>query len=115
MFNQSHKCYHHKSFEKTLKILQKKLPPAYKVKVKYVEDETCWASVNIKYYKNGRPYFEMTVGTWQCEDMAIESLHHEWAHMLSWAVGNNWQKWQDTHGPEFGVAWAKIYQVLVEK
>ncbi len=116
MFDCSHKRYNSMSFERTFKSLQKKLPPAYRVELKYTTNAASFASVELKTSKSTkRKRFVLEMDTMQCEDVAIENLMHEWAHMISWSVGNNWTDWQEHHGPEFGVAYSRVYQALVEK
>lgn len=119
MFNCSHKRFCHNSFKKTLSILKSKLPPAYPVTIDYVSSFDKVGEFGSTYIKtsksSGRKKFIITVDTSQCEDMAIETLMHEWAHMISWSVGHNWQDWMDDHGPEFGVAYSRVYQVLMDK
>jgi len=119
MFDQCHKLHSDRSFAKTLKMLKKKLPPAYPVSIEYInclEKLGHFGLTYIKEYKgSGRKRFIVQIDTTQCEDMAIETLIHEWAHMISWSVGNNWETWQDDHGPEFGVAFSRVYQLLIDK
>ena len=109
MFDNSHKRYNLRSFKECLKILKKKLPPAYPVTIKYVDI----GDFGVAELKKKR--FILYINPMQCEDLAIETLLHEWAHLISWAVGNNWYKWGEYHGPEWGIAFSRIYQVLYEK
>lgn len=115
MFDNTHHRKNLKSFRQCLKILKKKLPPAYPVKIEYKEVDDFGTCELIHNKKTNRYKFIITINIDQCEDLAIETLIHEWAHMLSWAVGNNWYEWGEFHGPEWGIAFSKIYQVLYDK
>lgn len=40
----------------------------------------------------------------------IDTLIHEWAHVLSWEVDNH----PSDHGKAFGIAYAKVYQSYLD-
>lgn len=113
MFNQCHARYSPLTFEKTLKLLKKKLPAPFPVRIKYVETLEKRGEFGTAELVDDKK-FVITIDKTTCEDIAIDTLMHEWAHILSWTVGNNWKKWQEEHGPEFGVAYSRVYQVVYE-
>lgn len=116
MFNDAHSRRNVKSFKQINNLLKKRLPPAYPVKIQYVKSGSGYFGyVDLKTQRNGRKYFLLKISLDQCEDTAIETLMHEWAHIISWPVGNSWVDWREDHGPDFGVAYSKVYQVVIEK
>ncbi len=64
-----------------------------------------WGSCELK-WKDDRPdHFVITVYRAQWWPM-LETLIHEWAHAVAWREGETVQD----HGPEWGVAYAQLYQ-----
>jgi hypothetical protein len=57
--------------------------------------------------------FEIRINSSINEDMAIESLIHEYAHALSWSHLNDKMEEEELswHGPAWGVAYSQVYQV----
>tara|TARA_R110002020_G_scaffold55059_4_gene153035 strand:- start:15772 stop:16122 length:351 start_codon:yes stop_codon:yes gene_type:complete len=58
-----------------------------------------------------RPRFQIRISKAVPQDVAYDILVHEWAHCLAWNVGN---KNVTDHSPEWGVAFARVYCVVME-
>lgn len=51
------------------------------------------------------------VAGWHGEQLMIDGLVHEWAHAMAWNHIHDKPGHESYHGPEWGVAFAKCYQV----
>jgi hypothetical protein len=52
--------------------------------------------------------FSIRINRGLSEELAIETLIHEFAHILSW------QQEDDDHGPKWGIAYSKVYRLFLE-
>lgn len=50
---------------------------------------------------------EVKRASWQ---VMKDTLLHEWAHCLAWQEGN---EFYEDHGPEWGLAMSRVYQLMV--
>ena len=57
------------------------------------------------------PRFQIRVSNAVPQNVAYDILIHEWAHCLAWNIGN---KNVTDHSPEWGVAFARVYCVVME-
>jgi len=56
-------------------------------------------------------YFQISIHRNQSIALRIETLIHEWAHVLSWFGA---ETHLDDHSAEWGLAYARIYRTFVE-
>ena len=54
--------------------------------------------------------FRICISTSLGRDFAHHILVHEWAHALSWSAEH---PTVNDHGPEFGLAYARVYQATI--
>lgn len=47
----------------------------------------------------------------QCFNLRIDTLIHEWAHILTWFGA---EMYNEDHSAEWGIAYAKIYRTFLE-
>jgi predicted SprT family Zn-dependent metalloprotease len=67
----------------------------------------CWLARDAA----GRPsHFVIVVRTapW---DVMKDTLLHEWAHAIAWTEGH---ETTEDHGPEWGLAYSRVYQEIVD-
>jgi hypothetical protein len=99
-------------YRKLLVLLKKYAPPAYPVHVRRKPlanhlEGACW--------RQGKQ-FHVHVCSKIDEQRAIDVLLHEWAHALAWnnlldAAKTDEEFNKHAHGPEWGVAYSKVYAV----
>lgn len=96
------------SFSTVLRRLKKLLPPVHPVscrRIRFtkgsVNTAECWLA-NRKFYIR----LERRLGN----DAAIDTLLHEWAHILLWTPNNALNL--DDHGPEWGLAYSRVWQMF---
>ena len=77
--------------------------PDYKVsvrRVRHIADSAYGDCLKV-----GQNRFRVRISRSLDEDSAILNLMHEWAHVLNWPCPFG------DHGPEWGVAYSRVYQV----
>ena len=55
--------------------------------------------------------FDIRINRKQCFDLRVETLIHEWAHVLTWFGA---ETHLDDHSAEWGIAYARIYRTFIE-
>jgi hypothetical protein len=97
------------SFQEVHKLLKKKVPPVHPVKIVPIFSPVSdrWGDCELKDGK--KPYFMIRILDGLGEDSAIDTLLHEWAHTLCWTE----HPFLRDHGPEWGVAFARVYCAFV--
>jgi hypothetical protein len=55
-------------------------------------------------------YFQIKINCKQSFSLRIDTLIHEWAHVLTWFGAET----HEDHSTEWGLAYAKIYRTFVE-
>ena len=95
------------SLKEIVKGLRKHLPPAFKVRVTRfkVKEYAGDCALNLK-----KKQFSIRIHKDLNPDSAVLVLLHEWAHALSWAYDET----IDEHGPEWGVAYSRVYSCWLE-
>jgi len=98
------------TYYKVIKLLKREMPPKLPVRVRRIklsEEGYCEKS-NDKYL--------IRINKKLKESEAIDVLLHEWGHALSWKASYDklsYERFCETiHGPEWGVAYAKVYQLF---
>lgn len=101
-----------KKYKKLLTLLKKHAPAAYPVSVRRKKlhkqlDGVCW--------KDGKKFYIHICASID-EPRAMDVLLHEWAHAIAWnnmldAVKTDEEFHRLSHGPEWGVAYSKVYGV----
>jgi len=92
----------HRRWRLYLRGLRETCPPDASVIVRRVD-----LSCDGKCTWTGKRYvvlIKRTIDYWR----ATDSLCHEWAHALSWTADG-----PNEHGPEWGVAYARVYRVML--
>lgn len=98
-----------KTLRETLKLLRETEPALVPVRVRRRPLKTCWGQCTLV-CKGGRPfYFTISIDSRIPEPLIVETLIHEWAHAVAWQEGRA----VDDHGPEWGVAYARLYQQAI--
>ena len=101
----------YKKYHQLVKILREHLPLAYPVTVKRVKmkknDGTC--------SKSGKKFF-IDIDRSLTQQMAIETLLHEYAHALAWSHRhdkmNDEELTRKQHDATWGVAYSEVYRVF---
>jgi len=101
-----------KKYKKLLAMLKKHAPAAYPVSVRRKKlhkqlEGMCW--------KDGKKFYIHICASID-EPRAMDVLLHEWAHAIAWnnmldAVKTDEEFHRLSHGPEWGVAYSKVYGV----
>ena len=55
--------------------------------------------------------FDIRINRKQCFALKVDTLIHEWAHVLTW-FGEAFQR--EEHSAEWGLAYARIYRTFIE-
>ena len=94
-------------YRKIVSILKAKFPE-YKVSVRRLRlpDGLCGDCALIN-GKRKRKEFRIRISNRMSEEMAIDTLVHEWAHILAWDAPG------DEHGPAWGRAYSKVYRIYL--
>lgn len=104
-----------KSFRQMCADLRRELPTRHPVKIfcrKKGLSRKWLGLCNLIEFKNPKHnYFRITIQANLCRELRHEVLIHEYAHALSWTQDH---PSFDDHGPEWGVAYAKCYQVAMD-
>lgn len=104
-----------KRYKKLLNMLRKHAHPAYPISVRRKKlpkqlEGVCW--------KNDKKFYIHICSSID-ESRAMDVLLHEWAHAIAWnnlldAVKTDEEFHKLSHGPEWGVAYSKVYAVYEE-
>jgi len=86
-------------WRKTLAWVRREFPVGKPVRIRQVKSDKLQGWVE---YANGR--FDVRIRK-QCLSLRLDTLLHEWAHLLTW-FGND----DDQHGSEWGLMYAKLYR-----
>lgn len=98
-----------KTMRQALRILREEAPPLFPVRVRRRRLETIWGQC--RFVERGKTrYFSISVESRVPEPLVVETLIHEWAHAIAWQLG----KTVEDHGPEWGVAYARLYRLVVD-
>jgi hypothetical protein len=88
------------------------VPPVWPVEVRRVKmPKDAWGDCSLRKGKGG-PRYVIRVDRDLEPIAALQILIHEWAHVLSWGSESHLL---DDHGPEFGLAYSRVYQALFER
>jgi hypothetical protein len=97
-------------YYKVIKMLRNEMPPKLPVRVRRVKID------NEGYCEKDENRFSIRIKKNLKESEAIDVLLHEWAHALSWKASfdrMSYERFCETiHGPEWGVAYSKVYQLF---
>jgi len=92
-----------------LEYLEEELPCSFPVRLRLVRLKAEYGYCNLKVPEDGDPYFVIVV----CKGMdflvTTDTLLHEYAHALCWETAPD----REPHGPEWGVAYSRVYQSAV--
>jgi len=94
----------HQKWIRILWWLRREFPSTHKVTVRTVANSSKTSQGEIE--KRGHT-FEIRISK-QCFHLKIDSLIHEWAHLLTWH-GND----EDEHGEEWALMFGKIYRAFI--
>lgn len=100
------------NFQQIVKRLRRDLPPLLPVRV-YVRDQVGegWLGATDLKFKGRKPtHFVVEVRRGHPQVMR-DTLMHEWAHAVAWRHGH---ETVCDHDPEWALAYARIYQHIVE-
>jgi len=92
-----------------LDYLQEELPCEYPVRIRLVQLKTEYGYCDLKRPQKGKRHFLIVISQGMDFLMAKDTLLHEYAHALCWSscpAG-------ESHGPEWGVAFSRVYQAAV--
>lgn len=99
---------HYGKFRDVVNYLKRNLPPAHKVSVRRsygVPSDRLGDIALIE--KDATKAFLIRVTRKIANDLAILTLLHEWAHAICWQEGTKISL--NDHGPEWGVAYSRVY------
>lgn len=98
-------------FSEVVRYLKKHLPPAFPVSArrKYGLPKNTLGDIELV-ERNGEKKFVIRITRKIGNDHAIMHLLHEFAHAISWQ--ENQQIDTDDHGPEWGVAYSRVYRTF---
>ena len=92
--------------------LEQKCPLLLPARVLRTPIARIFANAGLDYAWSGKPdHFVIRIADRLDEDIAIYFLMHEWAHCLAWHEGDL----VEHHGPEWGLAMARVHQALIER
>lgn len=100
-----------RQLRRDLAVLRDRVPPLLPVVVSRRRLNDCWGYVTLA-RKEGQPHhFVMVLDNRLQWPALLYILVHEWAHCLAWQEGH---EVLCDHGPEFGLAYSRVYQELIE-
>lgn len=95
-----------------LRKLRRHCPALLPVRVRFRPLRACWGVTHLCQDSQGRPsHFSISVHNASPLAVMLDTLAHEWGHAVAWQEG----KGVTDHGPEWGVAFARIYRVIVDE
>lgn len=96
------------SYKDVVKCLKKHMPLPYPVSIRKVrhleEDEIAYCDL-VEEEEDGKKKFKIRLDKRLTEDTLILTLLHEYAHAVCWDS----QYDSDHHGPEWGLAFSKVW------
>lgn len=98
------------SFRTVLNRLRKHLPPVYPVVCRRVRFPASASATGECWLEKKK--FHIRIERRLDDDAAIDTLLHEWAHILLWNEHSVLSL--NDHGPEWGVAYSKVWLVFEE-
>lgn len=99
-------------FHRMLRDLREFCPTVVPVRVRRVPLDDCLGYAVARHTAEGHlSHFYVALDSQQSWDSMWQVLVHEWAHCLAWHEGH---ETVDDHGPEWGLAVARVYQDVVE-
>jgi hypothetical protein len=105
---------------KLARLLKKELSPAYNVSVRIVRrkiyskneegkkvecDGICWLDLEEK-------KFYINIAYNECLTCMMDSLKHEWSHILDWSHLHDMKEEPEYHSATWGVWYAKVYRLI---
>lgn len=101
-----------KSYQKVLRLLRKKCPPAFPVYVRRVK----MSDTKDGYCSKANDKFQIRISKSLSEAAAIDTLLHEWAHARAWnhihdSIDNE-QFEKMAHDASWGVAYSEVYRIF---
>lgn len=107
-----------KRLHRIVRKLKKELPPAYKVsvnlvrkKIKHNGDE-CHA---LSWLDLDKRKFFIKIYRGDCYFCMLDSLIHEWSHILDWSHLHDMREEPEYHSATWGVWFAKVYRLVHER
>lgn len=100
------------SYQKVLRLLRKKCPPAFPVQVRRVKMGTAKDG----YCSKVNDKFQIRINKSLSEAAAIDTLLHEWAHARAWnhihdsIDSDEFEKM--AHDASWGVAYSEVYRIF---
>jgi len=102
----------HKSYRKLLRDLREMVPPLVPVRTRRRKLSDCMAYTTLHHNEAGLPtHFSITLDHRLSWEATWVVLVHEWAHCLAWQQDHDTV---DDHGPEFGLAYSRIWGDVIE-
>jgi len=96
-------------YRKILGILKAKFPE-YKVSVRRVKlPDTLCGDCRLVNGKRKIKEFHIRINNHLNEELAIDTLVHEWAHILAWDAPG------DEHGAAWGRAYSRVYRIYLKE
>jgi len=92
-------------WRKTLGWLRRNFPTQFPVTVRSVQMKDDGETSEYK-----GPQFIILINRNKSLAVRIDSILHEWAHVLTWFGAGHYEE----HPDEFGLCWAKIYRTFIE-
>jgi len=102
---------HYGNFQDVVRYLKKHLPPAHDISVRRVRwlRKDRLGEIYLKESEDTKS-FNIRINGMVDNDLAVILLLHEWAHAICWQEGTKIPL--DDHGPEWGVAYSRVYLSL---
>jgi len=97
------------ALRRDLAVLRKRVPPMWPVVVRRRALKKRWGSCS--FHRESTPHFAISLDPTLEGDFLRWTLLHEWSHALSWTSEHPSVA---DHGPEFGLAYARVYSALIE-
>lgn len=102
-----------KQFRDVVADLKKNHPPLVPVRVylrKIAPVHDCVGYTMLKRDRNNRPmHFLIVVDSGHKWTIVKDTLIHEWAHAMTWSEHET----AEDHGPEWGLAYARLYREFI--
>jgi hypothetical protein len=104
---------------KLARLLKKELSPAYNVSVRIVRRKIYQSSNDERYECSGISWldleqkkFHIHIAYDDCLGCMLDSLIHEWSHILDWSHLHDMKEEPEYHSATFGVWYAKVYRII---
>jgi len=98
-----------------VRILKKELPAAYPVSINFVskkisvKDDDCFAATWLDLKKKK---FFIQISKSKCYRCMLDSLIHEYAHILDWSHLHDKSEEPEYHSSTWGVWYSKVYRFI---